>query len=310
MRIRGYRMYDMPENYTVLDTETTGFDPGKDRIIEISALKVRNNTIIDTFSTLVNPGINIPAHITKITGIDDSMVSPSPAIEQIISEIVEFIGDDIILGHNVAFDLNFLTDNSHRILGTWVENNYVDTYYWAMELQLPVGSYRLSSLKTFFNIETEGSHRALADCMTTMILAGKLKEIEFPVYHTPHHETPSHTRDLKISLNTDLHHGDIDMNNMLCGKKCVFTGELEKFTRNNAKKAAEALGGICVDSVSSKTDFLILGNNDYNPSVKEGKSTKQRKAEELILKGCDIRILSEDVFCEILKMSNYLLEEN
>lgn len=310
-RIKGHRVRRLPENYVVIDIETTGFDPVRDKILEISAVKVSNGITGDVFSTLVNPGTEIPPHIIKLTGINNDMVSEAPFIEQVITEFVSFIGENIVVGHNVAFDLNFVTEKSFQTSGKWIENDYVDTYYWAMSLDLPVGTYKLSALKTFFGIEQEESHRALADCMTTFALAEKLKTIakesRKKVSDSASAKKPADH--LKVLINDDTSHGEIDMNNMLFGKKCVFTGALERFTRANAKKAVETLGGTCTGTVSNKTDFLILGNNDYNPAVKDGKSTSHRKAEELILAGHDLQILSEDVFCEILKMSNYLLEE-
>lgn len=310
-RVKGYRIRRLPKNYVVIDIETTGFDPVRDKILEISAVKVSSGTTGDVFSTLVNPAVEIPPHIVKLTGITNDMVAQAPPIEQVISDFAEFIGDDVVVGHNVAFDLNFVTEKSFQTSGKWIENDYVDTYYWAMSLDLPVGTYKLSALKTFFGIEQEESHRALADCMTTFALAEKLKTIvkESSKKSKDSVSQKSPSDHLKVLLNDDNSHGEIDMNNMLFGKKCVFTGALEKFTRANAKKAVEALGGTCTGTVSNKTDFLILGNNDYNPAVKDGKSTSHRKAEELILAGHDLQILSEDVFCEILKMSNYLLEE-
>ena len=65
-------------------------------------------------------------------------------------------------------------------------------------------------------------------------------------------------------------------------------------------QAVANIGGICADSVTKKTNYLILGNNDYCASIKDGKSTKQKKAESLILKGQDLQILSESVFFEYI----------
>ena len=84
------------------------------------------------------------------------------------------------------------------------------------------------------------------------------------------------------------------------GKVCVFTGALEKMLRKDAMQLIANLGGINGDSVTSKTNFLILGNNDYCASIKDGKSSKHKKAEQLILKGQDIQIIPETVFYDMV----------
>ena len=82
---------------------------------------------------------------------------------------------------------------------------------------------------------------------------------------------------------------------------CVFTGTLEKMTRREAMQAVVDVGGSVGDNVTKDTNFLILGNNDYCKTIKDGKSTKQKKAEALMLKGNDIAIIPENVFYEMLE---------
>ena len=91
-----------------------------------------------------------------------------------------------------------------------------------------------------------------------------------------------------------------DETHPLYGKVCVFTGTLEKMIRKEAVQLVLDLGGICDNSVTKKTNYLILGNNDYCSSIKGGKSNKQKKAEELRLKGNDIEIIPEDVFYDMV----------
>ncbi|NLO49067.1 MAG: exonuclease, partial [Clostridiales bacterium] len=85
------------------------------------------------------------------------------------------------------------------------------------------------------------------------------------------------------------------------GKICVFTGTLEKMVRKEAMQAVVDFGGTCGDNVTSKTNYLILGNFDYCKSIKDGKSRKHKKAEKLILQGQDISIISENVFYDLLE---------
>ena len=86
MRERGNRLVQYIPDYTVFDLETTGISAHTDDIIEISAVKVRNGVVQDTFSTLVNPGRHIPAQATKVNGITDQMVSEAPLIREAMTE--------------------------------------------------------------------------------------------------------------------------------------------------------------------------------------------------------------------------------
>ena len=93
---------------------------------------------------------------------------------------------------------------------------------------------------------------------------------------------------------------NVDPSNPLFGKVCVFTGTLEKMVRKDAMQLVANLGGINADNVTKKTNYLVLGNNDYCSSIKDGKSSKQKKAEKLKLSGQDIEIIPENVFYDIV----------
>ena len=94
--------------FCVIDLETTGGSAETCAITEIGAVKFRGGECIGTFQTLVNPGCAIPPEITILTGITQSMVLPAPRIEAVLPSLLEFIGDAVIVGHNVRFDVSFL----------------------------------------------------------------------------------------------------------------------------------------------------------------------------------------------------------
>ena len=105
MRERDYKgrsLLDFPNSYVVIDVETTGLDPTYDKIIEIGALKVENGTLVDTFSTLVNPGVPVDDFITQLTGITNDDLASAPALDSALSAFSNFIGDSILVGHNVG----------------------------------------------------------------------------------------------------------------------------------------------------------------------------------------------------------------
>ncbi|HEC10577.1 MAG TPA: endonuclease, partial [Acidimicrobiales bacterium] len=94
--------------FCVVDLETTGTDRESDAITEIGAVRYRGGERLRTLQTLVNPGVRIPAEITVMTGITQAMVVTAPRIDQVLSTLWDFIGDSVVVGHNVGFDLGFL----------------------------------------------------------------------------------------------------------------------------------------------------------------------------------------------------------
>src|SRR5256714_13325490 len=94
--------------FVVLDLETTGGSPLNCAITEVGAIKLRGGECLGTFQTLVNPGVAIPPEITYLTGITEAMVLPAPPIEEVLPSLLEFVGDGVIVGHNVRYDLGFL----------------------------------------------------------------------------------------------------------------------------------------------------------------------------------------------------------
>ena len=89
-------------DYTVLDLEMTGLAPKRDKVIEIGAVRVRNGEIADTYGTLVRPGMSIPETVVQLTGITDEMAALGKEENVAMQELLQFIGDDILVGHNLT----------------------------------------------------------------------------------------------------------------------------------------------------------------------------------------------------------------
>lgn len=157
---------EFPENYTVVDIETTGLSPSRDEIIELSALKIRNGNIRGKFSRLIKPETPIGSFITRLTGISNDMVMTSPKIEEVLPEFTEFISDDVILGHNVKFDLNFIRTNLEKCGFLPLKNNTADTMTLARRY-CKLKSHSLKNLALHYNVSISGHHRALNDCLIT-----------------------------------------------------------------------------------------------------------------------------------------------
>lgn len=165
-RNKGKRLNQYVPDYTVFDLETTGISCYSDSIIEISGIKVRNHQVTTEFSTLVNPERPIPAGATRVNGITNQMVGAAPRLPEALAEFLAFIGDDILVGHNIhAFDLNFIFDDALRLFNREVNNAYVDTLYLSRQCLPQLKHHKLADVSRHFNIDTTGAHRALADCL-------------------------------------------------------------------------------------------------------------------------------------------------
>lgn len=155
-------------DYVVFDLETTGTSINRDRIIEISAIKVKGGKAVEEFSTLVNPGCNIPFYATQVNNITDEMVEDAPTIEEVLPEFLEFVGDNVLLGQNIQrFDLEFIYRDCRRMDINKPENSYMDTLPLSRVALPQLPNHKLSDLAEYFGISTEGAHRALADCKMT-----------------------------------------------------------------------------------------------------------------------------------------------
>ena len=301
---KGKNLLQFPSNFTVVDTETTGLDFQFDRLIEISALKIQNGEIVEKFSSLINPGFRVGAFIEDLTGIKNEDLEIAPTEKEALTKLLPFVGSDIVVAHNANFDINFIYDATHRNGFPDFSNNFVDTLRLSREIRPDLDHHRLKDLADEYQIVPDAFHRALSDCETTWNIFKKLsdealeKGIDLEAREALRRQN-NHEKDFKAK-NIVAVEGQEKPWNPLYQKQCVFTGKLESMTRKEAAQLVANLGGICTDGVTKKTNFLIMGSNEYHPNVEDGKSSKQKKAETLILKGADLQILSEASFLEML----------
>lgn len=169
------------EEFTVFDIETTGLARTND-IIEIGAIKVRNKKVSKKFSSLVRPRKSIPYLIQEITGINNLMVLDAPRIEEVLPDFLDFIGDDILLGHNiVSFDSKFICREAAE-LGINIKNPLFDTLTYAKKLKksgVPMpDSLSLDVLSQLFKIERNAAHRAYDDALANAKVFFLLRALE------------------------------------------------------------------------------------------------------------------------------------
>jgi len=152
--------------YTIIDVETTG---KSNRMTEISVFKYDGTTVIDEFTSLINPESFIPDHITALTGIDNGLVADAPRFEEVADEIIRITEDAIFVAHNVNFDYNVIRGEFQRV-GLEFNRKKLCTVRLSRRLLPGHRSYSLGKLCKGLNINLVDRHRARGDAEATVIL--------------------------------------------------------------------------------------------------------------------------------------------
>ena len=219
-------------DYCVLDTETTVLSPYYDELIEVALLRVRNDEVVAWYSQLIQPERSIDPFVTLLTGITNEMVRGMPSISEAKDDILDFLGNDIIVGHNMSFDRRFL------ISGLQVDllNQYMDTFQFSRKLYPELEHHRLSDMTKHLGLHNK-QHRALSDCISTKQLYDCIK--------TTMYERSLGVEDLWINSKLKYRSGidihsivpedvEIDEDGFFFNRHVVFTGKLEKMVRRDA----------------------------------------------------------------------------
>jgi DNA polymerase-3 subunit epsilon len=159
--------------FVVLDTETTGLRPGPDRVIEIAGLRLHGSEIIDTFQTLINPKRRLPPFIVTFTGISQDMVVNAPFAEEIVPNFLKFIEGAVLVGHNVGFDIGFLTYEA-QLLGQPFPIDGLDTIMLARRFVPGLRRFKLDLVAQHLKIPASNRHRAMGDARVTAAIFLKL----------------------------------------------------------------------------------------------------------------------------------------
>ena len=165
--------------FVVLDVETTGGSPATSSLTEVAAARYRFGELLGTYRTFVRPDERIPPAITALTGISDAMVADAPPIGAMLPSFLEFVGDGVVVGHNVRFDLSFL---DHALAATGRDrlsatHASVDTLALARRLvRDEVHDCKLGTLADTLRLTHRPSHRALDDVLATGDLLHTLLE--------------------------------------------------------------------------------------------------------------------------------------
>lgn len=156
------------DDYVVIDVETTGLNYHIDAIVEIGCIKFRNNKEVQRFNTLINPNTTIPPEAVAIHNITNDMVKNAPYIDEKLQELLDFISDDIIIGHNIGFDIRFVINACQWAFIPNPRFKTIDTLKLARKYinKSEIDDFSLDTIRKFLNIN-QTSHRALTDCEAT-----------------------------------------------------------------------------------------------------------------------------------------------
>ena len=152
----------MLKNYVLLDLETTGATPLKDRITEIALIRFNDGVEIDRWQTLVNPQTRIPEFIQGLTGITNQMVENAPTFDQVAGELLDYLDDAVMCAHNVRFDHGFLKAEFKRI-GVNLKQKVLCTVKLSRKLYPQYKSHGLSAIIERHNLTCTQRHRAMGD---------------------------------------------------------------------------------------------------------------------------------------------------
>lgn len=242
---------NIPMDYVAFDLETTGLNPKCDKIIEIGAVRVRNGEPVDTFSTFVNPAKSLPARIVELTGIRDVDVASAPYIEELLDPFLAFVGDDVLLGHNILFDYSFVKKAAVNQKQTF-EKKGIDTLRIAKRFLSGLESRQLGFLCDYYWIELD-AHRALNDAVAAhrlyRILAREYGAQECdifqpkPLIYTAKKENPATPKQLELlqKLIVQYH---LQCDGFVLYPVTKVTDEfvdLEKITKNEASRLIDKL---------------------------------------------------------------------
>lgn len=150
--------------FIAFDLETTGTLPGVDQIVEIGAVRFDENGTPETiFTTLIDPGVKMPEAASRVNGITDDMLVGKPKVTEVLDAFAEWCERDILVAHNAAFDMQFLTADIKKHEMSSPKGMVLDTLPLARAVYKGLANHKLSTLVQHLGIQSAGFHRAEED---------------------------------------------------------------------------------------------------------------------------------------------------
>lgn len=165
-----------PQEFIVLDLETTGLDPLTDSILEIGALKISGDQIVDSFQTFISIEETVPENIRKLTGITDEMTAQGISEGEGLYYLEKFCDGKPLVGYNIDFDISFLIAAGNLYDLSLNVENPIDVLKYARKQLRVIENHKLSTVASHFGIKCETTHRALKDCEVILSVLEKMKK--------------------------------------------------------------------------------------------------------------------------------------
>lgn len=165
------------DSFVIVDLETTGLSPKNSEIIEIGAIKVIDNKVVDTMDVFVRPSRPLSWFITNLTGITNEMVDEGLSTKEALKVFDEFSFGMRLMAHNANFDMSFLDVYMKKELGKGVRMDSMDTLLLSRAIVKDVPNYKLETLANRFNIDYSGAHRSLRDCEITLDVYNNIRKM-------------------------------------------------------------------------------------------------------------------------------------
>jgi DNA polymerase-3 subunit epsilon len=177
-------------SYVVMDLETTGLDPNKDRVVSVGAVRLKQGRVRlgDRFGELINPGRDIPVESIKVHGIKPDMLTHARNAREVFRDFLAYLGSDILVAHHAHFDLHMVNKTMRALFGFPLQNLALDTVLLCRGVIMPSDPYGIQGADKFCSLEAlarryslpqEGRHTALGDALlTAMILQRLLGQLE------------------------------------------------------------------------------------------------------------------------------------
>lgn len=164
------------DQFVAIDVETTGLKPRQQRVIEIALIRYKSGVEIERYESLLNPDRNIPTYIVNLTSITNTHVEEAPRFHEIAERVIEFIGDAMVVGHNVSFDLSFINAELSRADRPELINERLDTMGMSMKLLSGLRKPNLDRVAAQVGLRPRKIHRAGGDAELTAEVAIRLVE--------------------------------------------------------------------------------------------------------------------------------------
>ena len=303
-------------NFVAFDIETA--TANRSSICQLGITEVIDGVPQEPKSWLIQPEGNLYDSMNIwIHGITPEDTKDSPSFPEVWNEVYQYLKGKIVVAHNTSFDMYALRDAFNNYNMEYPTFDYFCTLRIARYIIKGCYSYSLNVVLDYMNIQFEGHHRADCDSLGCAKLLLKCLEIDGSTLEDLENKYAFHRgkfdKDLFIPhlaldkydpdssykrfiKNIQVDDSTADPSNYFYGKTVCFTGTCQYGVRKELLLKVAQVGGIPTDSVTAKTDILVVGQQDYRVVGDDGMSNKQEKAYKMLKAGKDIEILSETEF--------------